>query len=61
MMDDPNTKPEANDTQQQQHDDANQLMRLGAIEKRIDVAETKLQQALAMAAHLTPRGPRYEQ
>jgi hypothetical protein len=42
------------------HDAANATMRLDGIELRIAKCEAKLQQALAIASHLAPRGMRYD-
>jgi hypothetical protein len=58
MIDDyPNNIP---DDDTQQHAEANQQMRLDGIELRIAKCESKLQAALAIASHLTPKGSRYE-
>jgi hypothetical protein len=58
MMDDPNNPMPNDGTQQKQHDEANISMRLAAAEQRVAVCVAKLQQALAIASHLTPKGIR---
>jgi hypothetical protein len=70
MMDNPNpnTMPEADDTQQQQHDDANINMRLDAITQRLIACEQKVLAATAITPRLSAnangnlpiKGPRYE-